>query len=429
MRLQKWITALMFLVLCGATAPSVSAQATVELKSYQIAEMNAEDLGRRVILYRDLLPGGVIAVQGRFVSNSPGSAVQQVEVSIDGRATWQKTPLLENGTFRFEFRPESDETYLIFVRAQNSGQTLNDVNDSRRQVFLSGRSVQDEVRDTLRTMIDAYRNKNFQQFMRHVDPSFLGDDYQLAWALRRDFAYLSNVELDFLIANMSVGRRGQVSVAFSYNRSVIASRDGKVYTDRGLSEMTFRPSTEGMRLYSMKQPLLFGLTYAGAVSSGALISGQNQSILVLNRYGNAALLPIDAAIRANDSGSVVNGTVTLGGSVPNLSAFYISSQTKTSGNSVTSFDGEIMADCSPLMIRIKPGMRYEELTQDIDQVMTITEPSNTGSLWFLASEGKTYSLKLPNGKYALIKPYNLSCSTTARATVKYRYQPSGAKIF
>lgn len=160
----------------------------------------------------------------------------------------------------------------------------------------STQSMQSALTDLLADMIAAYKAEDSERFMDYVAADFTGDKFILDAAVQDDFSLFENIDLQVSISNFAVNSGGYVSVSLTYARSVTAVRSGRMLQDRGLTEMMFKIADNRTRLYSMKNPLLFGLSDAANVASGNVNPGKNGRILVVDDQGEAHVLPFSEAI-------------------------------------------------------------------------------------------------------------------------------------
>ena len=159
------------------------------------------------------------------------------------------------------------------------------------------------IREVLDKMIAAYRNEEPSGFMKYVSDNFTGDATLLDRAIRKDFSAFDNIDLTYTLNNISSDPKGRIFVSINYNRKVISSKSGAMLTDRGTTEFIFSLEEGGPKVYSMKNPLIFGLSDASNVAQGTVMSSSNDPILVVYSTGKAATLPFrDALVVINNGG-------------------------------------------------------------------------------------------------------------------------------
>jgi len=166
----------------------------------------------------------------------------------------------------------------------------------------STQGMHSALMDLLADMIAAYEAENAERFLDYVAADFSGDKFILDAAVQDDFSLFENIDLQVSISNFAVNSGGYLSVSLTYARSVTAVRSGRVLQDRGLTEMMFKIVDNRPRLYSMKNPLLFGLSDAVNVASGNVNPGKNGRILVVDGHGEARVLPFSDAMDIIEGG-------------------------------------------------------------------------------------------------------------------------------
>ncbi len=72
---------------------------------------------------------------------------------------------------------------------------------------------------------------------------------------------------------------------------------GKLLSDKGITEFVFKLGDGGLKVYSMKFPLIFGLSDASNVATGVLQSPSNEPTIVVDDSGNVAKEPFDQAVK------------------------------------------------------------------------------------------------------------------------------------
>ena len=298
-----------------------------------------------------------------------------------------------------------------------------------------------QVRDTLATMITAYQQENLTTFMQLVSPSFLGDNFLLDRALRRDFRNFDNINLRLSATNIQTDPRGRALVNVRYNRSVIAQKDGITYSDHGIAQFTFHLDKGKIKLYDMKYPILFGVSEASLLATGEVRSAENSNILAVNRKGDTAVLPYNEARNISEQSSIKRGmNIRLQFAYTPLSVQGWSFEdNRRTSSSDYHCDGDMVLRIQ--WLELLPGTSYRQLSAvDVNDVTEVPNPSvqpYTSSPDFPASPdlldaaiGKIYALKLSNGKYAVIKIVDYIFSHgTSTLYFDYKYQPSGSRIF
>lgn len=256
----------------------------VGLKYLQINKIAADETGPKTKVFREMLPAdGLIRITGR--ASTGKSSVGSVRISLDDKATWTDVKFADNGAFEHSFRPEPGKTYVLLVEITDTAGKTNKVEETRKEITLSEENIQARVREALDAMFDAYNKENLPKFMGSVGENFTGDKAILERAVKRDFDALSNINMRYTLNNVAAGAQGRVFVSVTYNRMVFVNKTGASNTDSGSTEFVFDSKEGKLSLFSMKQPLMFGLSDAENVATGTVLGG-NGEMLVLDDSGN-----------------------------------------------------------------------------------------------------------------------------------------------
>jgi len=254
------------------------------LKYLYVNKVSAEETGPKIKVFRETLgTDGLIKVNGRAAAGKGG--VGSVRISLDDKATWADVKFADNGTFEYAFKPEAGKTYTLLLEITDTAGKTNKVDETRKEITLSGENVQAKVRETLDAMFDAYNKENLSRFLGYVADDFAADKGILERAVKRDFDALSSINLRYTVNNISAGAQGRVFVSVTYNRMVFVNKSGAASTDTGSTEFVFEAKEGGLALFSMKQPLMFGLSDAENVATGEVV-GNTGVNLVLDDGGN-----------------------------------------------------------------------------------------------------------------------------------------------
>lgn len=307
------------------------------------------------------------------------------------------------------------------------------------QPTVTAQQYEQMVRESLGAMAAAYEQRDLRQFMKLVSPDFVGDDFLMYRAVRRDFRYFDNIDLQLNIDGFAVNRKGDAQVAVKYNRSVISNKDGRVYTDRGLTQLTFRVENGQAKLYDMKFPLIFGLSEGLQVASGIVRTAETSNVLVMDRRGNVRVLPFRDAVSATNSNSVSSGTVTLTSNGSSSEGFDFSTLTKThslslipSGNVGVFYLGELAFQNAYVYYGLPPNSFDTTSAAPDPASVTYNGPPNVVPLFgaITPAPGAVYALQLSTGKFALVEIRSYSVTgLSATVVIRYKYQPSGSRSF
>jgi hypothetical protein len=130
--------------------------------------------------------------------------------------------------------------------------------------------------------------------MAYVSPDFAGDAAILDTAVRKDFSALSEIRLAYTLSGLASGQGGRTAAAINFRRQVISARDGQPYSDSGTTEFVFRQGEKGWQVYSMKNPLIFGLSLADEVGTGTTTQPPGgDDIIIITGGGTITTVPPD----------------------------------------------------------------------------------------------------------------------------------------
>lgn len=254
----------------------------VGLKYLHINKVSADETGPKVKVFREMLAAdGMIRITGRTSGGQTGS----VRISLDDKATWQDVRFADNGTFEFSFKPEPGRTYAMLVEVTDTAGRTNKPEETRKEITLSEENIQAKVKEALDALFQAYAREDLRKFMAGVGENFAGDRDILERAVKRDFDALSNISMRYTLNSVAAGAQGRVFVSVTYNRMVFVNKTGTSNTDSGSTEFVFDSREGKLALYSMKQPLMFGLSDAENVATGTVLGGDTGA-LTLDDSGN-----------------------------------------------------------------------------------------------------------------------------------------------
>lgn len=243
----------------------------VGLKYLYVNKVSTDETGPRIKVFKETLGSeGLIKITGK-ASVGKGS-VGSVRISLDDKATWQDVKFADNGTFEYAFKPEQGRTYALLVEVTDTAGKTNKPEETRREISLSDENIQAKVKETLDAMFDAYNREDLQKFLANVGENFAGDKAILERAVKRDFDALSAINLRYTVNNAAAGAQGRIFVSVTYNRMVLVNKTGATSTDSGSTEFVFDMREGRLSLYSMKKPLMFGLSDPD-VGTGTVIGG------------------------------------------------------------------------------------------------------------------------------------------------------------
>jgi len=303
------------LFLLGFTAPSMAGwwifgQGTDEIITnfIYINQNSFEESGQKMTLFKETLKDGTARISGK--ASVRNAKIGAVMVSLDNKATWEKANLSDNGYFEFNFRPEIGQEYHVYIKILDTLGKTNDVDSTYKIITLSNENIYDKVIASLTSLVQAYQNEDPAAFMKYVSNNFAGDYAILDFAIRKDFNAFDYIELRPFINNISRDGAGRVYVAIQYIRKVVATKSGRVYADQGLTEFVFENNAGVFKVFSMKNPLLFGLSDAGEVATGTILNTNNNPIVLVDQYGNVDAQDFRTAIQTIENDSAINGMQT-----------------------------------------------------------------------------------------------------------------------
>lgn len=437
------------LVLCFIAFSSMKADAKwwifgqgndeVNINYLYINKNSYDELGNNVIIYKDSLQNGLITVNGR--ASVKKGEIGAVLVSKDNRETWEKAKLNENGTFQYSFIPEIAKDYNFYIKIIDTAGKNNNVESTYKKITVIDENISALIRETLDKIIKTYENEEENLFMSYVSPNFAGDQAVLDSAVRRDFNSFDYIKLNCYINNISKAPDGRVFVSIQYNRTVISTRSGRTFSDRGNTEVVFKNEEGKFKLFSMKNPLMFGLSDAGNVATGTIQSATNEPIILVDESGNVDEKPFIEAITiiegnsdsSNDTDPGIPArTATLHAPPPGAME---SGDTLDIANGIKNGGTKSIQLGYNIIYTIDAGTSVKELVgisdiEDVTEVPASITDVNIPSLGGPLSEG-IYALLLSNGKYAVLQIDSVeqNIATGCTTVIRYKYQPDGSRNF
>lgn len=440
----------------------------VSINYLYLNKVSYDESGPKVTLYRETMDDGKVSITGK--ASVRKGTVGRVRITVNNKETWEKAKLSSNGSFEFSFIPELNKGYLIYIEVMDTAGKINDIEATRKEITVSEMNILDAVKKVLDSLIDAYKNENASSFMVNVSGDFAGDASTLDRAVRRDFLAFDNIDLRYTINNIASTSKG-VLVSLNYNRSLISARNGRSLSDRGSTEFTFKAGDDGIKLFSMKVPLIFGISDPLNVASGMVNAGSNAPTILVDQDGNAVVVSFQTAIKIFNSGDAIkirenpDGTVTIeagdiavvlnrdgtekpaapsaADSVESDSNITIISRGHPPGG--FSFeDGEaqegpgsnvdfmITGTCSSGAYGF---MHMGAVAADMGPVSLNTVREAPASSYALSDsvcfkQGNTYAFRTKTGKYGLMEVKSVSNDfPTITMKISYKYQKNGSRQF
>lgn len=386
--------------------------------------LSFDDVNKEAVFIKDNLDNGYLHVRGK--ARTGKNPVGSVSVSLDGAKTWQKAKFDKDGGFDFSFAPNLTQSYDIYVKVIDTAGKANEIDDAHIQVSFSDVNFHSLVSETLNKLKTSYEQEDDVSFMQYVSRDFEGDDMTLERALRKDFTALENIKLDFTINNIAMsGNRYYASITF--NRSVIVSSNGTMYNDRGVTEFTFVAGEKGAMLLSMKNPLIFGLTYAADLAMGTTASAQNsQTYLSISDSGSVSQLSLsDIASGDSSNDFIMSGSFYLeqlctpGPGCTTTHGFNFNNDSVAS----TFADAQVMVETS---IMAWNGAQIQNIGQVGMTGITVPDTLYSGAINPPFVTNDIYAVKLPDNTYAIMQFLN---SAGSKHYFNYKYNPNGSRTF
>lgn len=396
----------------------------ITIKYIYLNNISYEELGQKVTLFRDNLPDGNAVIKGKATVKT--GTIASVRVTLNNKETWQDATLSEDGAFEFRFRPELNKNYVVFIEIMDTRGKTNDIEATRKEITVSERNITAMVKEALEGMAEAYRREDAGKFMSYVAEDFAGDAVNLDRAIRKDFSLFDNIDLRFTINNVASGGKGIV-VSINFSRSLISSRTGKLLSDKGITEFVFKLGDGGLKVYSMKFPLIFGLSDASNVATGVLQSPSNEPTIVVDDSGNVAKEPFDQAVKtAMEEFTVESGSFILESTSSKQEGFVFAN-----GEVISAGAADIYMEIN--LMFLNTGVTVVDLGSN--NINNIKEAPASGYSFtdfrVDLNIGHVYAIKLANGKYALLQIDNWTDigGSIFKGYFKYKYQPDGSRRF
>lgn len=442
MRMQKSILIVLLLLISVGQADAKwwifgQNKEEVTTRYLYLNDVSYDELGEKVTLYKETLPQGKVVLRGQ--GSAASSKVGAVQISTDQKQTWQKATLTTNGSFVFEFESERDQVYDLYVKILDTTGKSNDVDATHKEITIAEGDIRAQVDAILQSLVEAYKGEDSFAFMRQVSDNFVGGTSILDSAVRKDFNYFDNLDLYYTLNNVTSAPQGKLFVSLSFSRSVTSSRSGVTYSDKGETEFVLMNENGTLKISSMKNPLLFGLSDAANVATGSVNTGSNDPILVVDSSGNLETMPYRDALATIDgtaSTAALSGTFTLiwRSDGTDRDSFVFSSQSVTDWYSTW---GDLHDEINLIFLN-NGAAGYEIGTvslSTVDSVSSVGADYTLSSLGADTNIGKVFGLRLGSGKYAAIRIVSHAFIDTAtnppntRVVIEYKYQPDGSSNF
>ena len=361
-------------------------------------------------------------------------------VTQDNKKTWQQAELTKDGTFSYSFPPETGRTYEIYVEITDTRGKTNEVDDTRKEVTVSDSDIMSVIRDAVDAMINAYKNEDAMAFMSYVSDDFAGDYTILDRAIRSDFSIFDNIDLRYTLNTVTADSKGMIFVSLTFNRFVISSKTGHTFSDRGSTEFVFQLGQIHPMAYSMKNPLIFGLSDASEVATGSVISNNNDPVIVVDERGNIVERDYDDAIDDINQGDDIDENVESGNGITIFAAGHPPVGFDFAAGEVTEFDGDFIitgGDESYGYGFLGTGVLIRDLgnisLNDVSQAPETGYSDGMGGAVELY-EGHVYAFQFSGSRYGLLYVSSVSAdfsggTATMTLRIDYKYRSDGSPVF
>jgi hypothetical protein len=444
MNLLRYFIVITLLALLPATSQAKwwifgQSENEISTKYLYLNGVSYDELGDKVTVYRETLENGQIMLRGKAATSS--SAVGSVQVSSNNKESWEKARKSSDGSFEYSFRPEAGKTYILFVKIIDTTGKSNDVDATRKEIAISDQNIAALVRQAVNEMIAAYRAEDPTRFMALVGEDFAGDPSVLDRAIRKDFSAFDSIDITYTINNVTAAT-GKIYASFSFSRKLTSTRSGQTLSDKGVSEFVFTLGEKGPLVFSMKNPLIFGLSDASEVATGTVNTGSNEPTILITSSGDVITQPFTDAIKTIDNGGVVqtaadtveSDSFTLSSDCPN--GVCAPNGFDFTAGDTTTFSANADINLEINILFIKPGVTLKVLgpvgINNIHEAPPdgyITPENN--NIGVESNVGNTIAFRLLNGKYALLEvvSYTDLGNAVTRSTYRYKYQSDGTRSF
>lgn len=398
-------------------------------------QQDAGEVGDELTFYSEFLRNGEVTLRGK--ARVRDGKIGSVRVTLDDKTTWRPAKLSSDGAFEFVFKPSLAQPITLFVEVMDTRGKTNDIEATRKVIRLSDRAVRGMITDALDALVASYSQERAVPFMAWVSGDFAGDALFLEDAVRKDFSLFENIDLRYTLNSLSSGSQGHLYASITYNRRVMSARTGETYTDRGSTEFTFVLGDARPRVYSMKTPLIFGLSDAENVATGVVVQGGNTPILVVDPHGGMKLLPFYEARDVVEGGDAESTTETGANILLNVQGHPPVGFSFEDGEA-TLASGDFVLTGVPTPSTgygfLEPGVTMKDLGPS--SLVTLQEAPETGytaPMSLTLAQGNTYAFHLANGRYGALSVRSVSHTDPGLGQgvvrIDYVYQPDGSRSF
>ncbi|TPW19918.1 MAG: hypothetical protein FD126_2203 [Elusimicrobia bacterium] len=403
----------------------------IRLNYLQVDGVSFDETGPKITVYEAALKDGRTQLKGR--ASVRKGKIGLVEVTSDGGATWQKAQLSAAGDFLHAFPVEAGKTYKLQVKVTDTSGKTNDVAATSKELLVSDKDMRGEVKAALDGMVAAYMAEDPVKFMAYVASDFASDPVVLDRAVRKDFSNFDGIQLSYTLDNIASSDGGLTAVSISYRRMLVSAKSGQTATDQGSTQFVFRLGESSPQAYSMKAPLIFGLSDASEVATGTQ-PGNTTPVTVVDDGGNVSQVPPSQIEEQGEGGGSQQSVAAKDSTMPAGQGFRFSDETVIANPPIPNGADIAYNPGGPGNIVFRTGMKYRALGAgtNVDAITSVTDQAagyTTSAANDNVALGLTngYEFYTTSGKYGVlaIKTINAGVSIV----VRYKYQPSGARTF
>jgi hypothetical protein len=210
---------------------------------------------------------------------------------------------------------------------------------------------------------------------------------------------------------------------------LISTKDGKSYRDTGTTQLIFEAIDGGLKVWSMKNPLIFGLSDASNVATGTTYLAANSQMIVVDASGNTAVKPFSEAIKIIEQDNEVTQekTVTLTAvSFDEFNGFIFADEELTDETSSNNIIGDfaLVPEGRMAMMILHAGATVAPL--GVKKLSEVTEVPTDGYVGFAHGlEGNCYVIKLANNTYGAFEIVSITTPPAGgpggTILIKYKY--------
>jgi hypothetical protein len=365
-----------------------------EITGLFILHQNVEDINNMMVSKDDLINNKVlIEVQ----TNNADDPTAKVEVSLDGGANWVEATG-QAGKYSYIFVPE-DKDYKITARATDAKDQVSR-SYSRIKLVYSPKTNEDNIRQMMLDLAQAYQYKDKKAFMVFISPDYQGNYDNLRDYLQQIFNQFDNINFKIYVNKVTItGDRAKVD--FNWERQVfVKGQSTPNAPEAGNSTFTLIRAKSWQVLQGIGNEI-FGIA---STSQGTTVTPPPDQV--------------PQSIPFNPVTTVMEGTAAL----QQWQGFGFASQsilTQTDPSRDILFEGQALFANPNGGICDMGAVNFN----DIDQAPT----SGYQPQAFNLAVGNCYAVQTNDGKYAKLQITALNPFNSI--TIHWVYQPNGSRSF